>query len=87
MDRQSILNRIKDGKIFSVIFRKANGDERHLVGRLGVKKALKGGSKPFSDEDYNLVTVYDLQKQAYRSFKVDRVLQLKEHGRIHDLRS
>lgn len=86
MDRQTIYKKLEDGRIFRVTFVKSDGSERVMVARLGVKKHLKGGSKPFDDADKNLITCFDLQKQGYRSFRVDRVLELKEHGQVHDLR-
>jgi len=72
--------RKEDGNIFSVTFTKKNGETRTMVSRFNVKKHLKGGTwangnaKP---TDYRLCIVFDMQKQAYRSFPVDSVIKIK----------
>jgi len=81
MDRDELLKIIGDGKFFSAEFTKADGTTRHLRGRLGVTKGLKGGQKRFSDADKNIITVWDVDKKAYRSFRVDRLHNVKAHGR------
>lgn len=80
------------GKIFSVKFRKKNGEVRTLNGRQAVKggvSPLKGGDwaggnagKP---ADHNLILCTDLNlekqgKHSRRSFKLDSVLSLKAGG-------
>lgn len=80
MNRNDVLEKIGDNSIVSVRFTKKNGEVRTLNGRLGVKKHLKGGQKSFDDAEKNLVTIYDLQAKGYRSFSVDRLLELKAHG-------
>lgn len=77
MTKQELLKKKLGGKIFTVVFTKKDGTQRRLNGRLGVTKHLRGGNKRFSDVDYNLITVFDLQKKAYRSVKLDKVLSLK----------
>lgn len=76
------LIRLSDGQIFSVSFTKNDGTNREMRARLGVTKHLKGGSKPFLDSDHGLITVFDMDKKAYRSIKLDRISQLKINGEV-----
>lgn len=45
--------------------------------RLGVRKHLQGGKLPFSAEDKQLLTVYDIEKKGYRSIPLDNLLDIK----------
>jgi len=70
-----------NGKIFRVSFVKKDGSVRHLIGRLGVTKCLKGGKKTVSEDQY--LTVYDLQKQGYRSVNKDSIIEVAFRGALH----
>lgn len=69
----------QEGKIFTVVFTKKNGEERTLVGRLGVTKHLKGGENTVAEYEQYL-TVFDMQKQAYRNVNLDTVKSLRCNG-------
>ena len=70
--------RLVGGKIFSVEFLKQDGSVRKAVGRLGVKRYVKGTGRKLSKEvAEKLVIYYDFQKKAYRSFHADNVMQVK----------
>ena len=65
---------------FTVTFVKKDGTLRKMNARLGVKKHLKGGEKKYNAEDLNYLTVYDLQKKAYRTINVNTLRELKVKG-------
>jgi hypothetical protein len=67
------------GRFFSARFIKKDGSIRHITARLGVKKYLKGGQSTVRDYD-NLITVFDIEKKAYRNINVDTVTMLKVNG-------
>jgi hypothetical protein len=69
------------GKIFSVVFRKKNGELRTMQARLGVKKGLTGEGLKYDAEARNNLIVYDMQKQAYRTVKFDSVLYLNYNNK------
>lgn len=73
----SIINS-SNGKIISCSFVKKDGTTRNLVGRLGVTKGLKGGTKTVNPEQY--ITIYDMSKQAYRSINRNTILSVKTCG-------
>lgn len=69
------------GRIFSVTFvKRTTGETRTMVARTGVAKHLKGGDAAYSFSANALLSVYDLQKKAYRSIPLDGILSLKEGG-------
>ena len=68
-----------NGTVFTATFRKANGEMRTMNCRLGVKKHLKGGDSTTAHKD-NLITVFDMQKGAYRCINLDTVVSAKING-------
>ncbi len=81
---KTVANIIKsqDGKAVTVTFIRRTddkktgakaGDVRVLNGRLGVKKHLKGGELKYNPKDYDLLTIFDMQKGDYRSISLDAV--------------
>jgi hypothetical protein len=76
---------VADGSTFFVVFKKrTDGTIREMRCRTGVKKHLKGGTKKFKDEDKNLLTVFDLDKVAYRSIPLDTIIRVKIGGRVYE---
>ena len=76
---QLLLN--SNGKFVSVVFVKKDGTERKLVGRLGVKAALKGGVSTLNADEY--ITIYDMQKSAYRAVNRATILSVTCEGATH----
>lgn len=69
------------GKIFKATFRKKDGTFRKMVCRLGVKKDLKGKGLKFNPDKYNLLSVYDMEKQAYRFVNLNTLMYLTLAGK------
>lgn len=67
------------GKVFTVGFTKQNGEFREMNCRLGVVKHLVGG-KSTTAHKKNLVTVFDMQKKAYRNINVDTLKFMRTGG-------
>jgi hypothetical protein len=84
MNKQELKDMVK-GKFFTVEFTKNDGTIRKMNARLGVNKYVTGKGKKFNDDNYNLVTVYDLKKKEYRSFKLDRLKTIKFKGETINL--
>jgi len=70
------------GKFFSVTFIKRNGTVRNMLARVGVKKNVKGTGRELS-ESIPVVRIWDVQKKAWRSIPLDRILSFKFKGIIH----
>jgi plasmid rolling circle replication initiator protein Rep len=82
------LNQIRElvkSKIFSAVFIKKDGTLREIVCRLGVKKHLKGGELKYSPDDYNYLTVFDMQKEQYRMINVNTLKSIKVDGVTYDV--
>lgn len=68
------------GKFFSVTFIKKDGTLREMTARLGVKKHLRGG--PSKDLGVNMLTVFDVQKKAYRTVNFEQLISLRYNGKM-----
>jgi hypothetical protein len=74
---------LNDGRIFGVHFvKRTTGEVRHMVCRTGVTKHLKGGDKSYDAAAKKLLTVYDVQKEGYRSIPLDAVIKIEHHGTV-----
>lgn len=73
----AILERHREGgrgRAFTVSFTKrTDGSQRLMNCRYGVYSKLKGGQAPFSFDDKNLHSVYDLVSHDYRSIPLDTI--------------
>jgi hypothetical protein len=70
-----------NGRFVSVTFIKKDGTERSMLCRLGVTKHLKGGESKLNADQY--LTVFDVQKEAYRAINKDTILSVKLAGNIY----
>ena len=69
-----------NGKIFSAVFTKKDGEKRTMVCRQGVAKYVKGVGLKFKPEECDLIGVFDMHKKAYRFINVKTLEQIKVEG-------
>lgn len=70
--------------IFSAKFiKRTDGSERLMVCRLGVKKELQEQGRDFDPEYKALLSVYDMQKKAYRFINLATVFELRIKGKTY----
>ena len=69
-----------NGKFFSAVFTKKNGDKRLMTCRLNVKKGVKGVGLSFKPQDIGLMTVYDIHKGGHRFINLMTLESLKIRG-------
>ena len=69
-----------NGKIFSAVFTKKDGEKRKMVCRQGVAKYVKGVGLRFKPEERDLIGVFDMHKKAYRFINAKTLEQLKVKG-------
>ena len=69
-----------NGKIFSAVFVKKDGEIRKMVCRQGVYKYVKGVGLKFKPEERDLIGVFDMHKKAYRFINVKTLEQIKVGG-------
>jgi len=72
-------NYLDNGRFFSVTFRKKDGTIRKMLARRGVKRNLQGNPR-YNPDDYNLLVVWSVNDAAYRSIKINRILEVKANG-------
>lgn len=70
---------LDNGRFFSVTFRKRDGSLRKILARRGVKRNLKGNPR-YNPADHNILIVWSVNDEAYRSIRVDRILEVKAAG-------
>jgi hypothetical protein len=70
-----------NGRFVSVVFIKKDGTHRAMLCRLGVTKHLKGGESKLDADQY--LTVFDVQKEAYRAINRDTIVSVKLAGTTH----
>lgn len=76
---KELINQSK-GHIFSVSFIKKDGTLRNMVCRNGVKKGVTGAGMNYNPADHDLLTVYDMAKNEFRSIPLNRLHRVKVDG-------
>jgi len=69
-----------NGKIFSAVFTKKNGEKRLMNCRTKVHRYVNGKGLSFKPQDKGLMTVFDLQKGEYRFINLNTLKELKING-------
>lgn len=71
-----------NGKLFTATFVKADGTERTMTCRLGVKKGVKATPKRKAPDTSKLgmVNVFDMRENAYKKINLQTVKALKTKG-------
>lgn len=65
------------GKIFTASNIKKDGTKRILNGRTEVRKGVKGVGMGYNPEDYNMITIFDMQKNEFRTLNIETLYGLK----------
>lgn len=80
-DRMTSLQMVenaRNGRIFTVEFiKRTNGELRRMVCRRGVRKNLKGTGMAYDPLSKALLTVWDVQKGAYRMINLEQLVALR----------
>lgn len=74
-----------NGRIFRAKFVKKDGSLREMVCRLGVRKYVKGVGRNFDPKDYELVGVFDMQKDAHRMINIKTLQALTINGTTYEV--
>lgn len=80
MNIQEFKTEVK-GNFFRACFLKKDGTVREMTARFGVKKHLKGGELKYNPEDFNYIIVFDVDKEAYRTINMDKLIFLRYNGK------
>ena len=75
-----------NGKIFSAVFTKKDGEKRKMVCRQGVAKYVKGIGLKFKPEERSLIGVFDMHKKAYRFINLETLEKIKVKGIEYEIK-
>ena len=75
-----------NGKIFSAVFTKKDGEKRTMVCRQGVAKYVKGVGLKFKPEERSLIGVFDMHKKAYRFINLETLEKIKVKGIEYEIK-
>ena len=75
-----------NGKIFSAVFVKKDGEKRKIVCRRGVSKYVTGKGLGFNPGSRELIGVYDMQKKAYRFINASTLEQITVQGKTYTIK-
>ena len=64
------------GLIFSTTFIKKDNTIRTLTSRTGKQYKPTGNKAPYKPEDYNLISLYDMRKKAFRMLNLNTLITL-----------
>jgi hypothetical protein len=82
-DIPSVLRK-SNGKIFTVAFyKRSDGSVRVMNARLKVQKNLTGKGMSYNAKSYKLMTVFDMQKNDYRTVDLTTVIWAKVGGKMY----
>jgi len=72
-----LMEAARTGKFFSCTFiKRTTGERRKGVFRIGVKKHLHGGDPVYDFKEKDLLPVWDVQKEAYRTIPVESIIEI-----------
>jgi len=78
--------RTSNGAIFGVDFvKRTTGEVRKMTARLGVKKHLKGGEAAYDAAAKDLIFVYDITAEGYRTIALDAITGLRIGGEKYEV--
>ena len=75
-----------NGKIFSAVFTKKDGEKRKMICRRGVSKYVTGKGLGFNPGSRDLVGVFDMQKRAYRFINTNTLEQITVQGKTYTIK-
>jgi len=90
MSGLNMVEAARNGRIFTVeVIKRGNrrtgegvGERRVMVCRRGVRKGIKGTGMSYDPISKALLTVWDVQKGAYRMVNLEKLVALKMGGKV-----
>ena len=80
------LDSLTGGKIFRVTFiKRTTGEKRVMVCRRKVTKGVTGEGQPYNPTEKGLITVFDMQKNAFRNISVEGIEEIKIKETVYRL--
>ena len=81
MNTEQLRNEISktNASLFRVSFVKANGENRTMYAKVGIKRHLSKNpnKRVVKNVNQDIVRVYDMESKSYKSFKLDSVFEFR----------
>jgi hypothetical protein len=78
------IRKLAGNTLFSVKFiKRSDGELREMVCRLGATKGVKGTGGSYDPASKGLLTVFDVQKDGWRSIPLDAIQQVRIRGKVY----
>ena len=73
-----------NASLFRVSFVKANGENRTMYAKVGIKRFLskKPNKKVIKNTNQDIVRVFDCQSKSYKSFKLSSVTEFVGNNKV-----
>lgn len=75
----------RNGVFMGIDFTKLDGSPRKLLGRLGVRSPLKGGTNKTEALDRPYLVMYDVQNKGYRTVNLATVSRIRVDRCVYDV--
>ena len=68
-----------NASLFRVSFVKANGENRTMYAKIGIKRFLskRPDKRVLQNTNQDIVRVFDMESKSYKSFKLDSVFEFR----------
>jgi hypothetical protein len=87
MELSKLKELIGDGKIAGVTFiKRSDGSLRHMLCRTGVRKGVTGRGAAYDPASKGLLTVFDMEKEAFRTIPAENVVEVRARKHQHTFR-
>ena len=73
-----------NASLFRVSFVKANGENRTMYAKIGIKRFLskRPDKRVLQNTNPNIVRVFDMESKSYKSFKLDSVTEFVGNNKV-----
>lgn len=72
-----------NGQVFSAVFTKKDGTDRHMTCRTKVTKHLKGVGAKYDAKAKGLFCVFDMHKKAYRMINLNSLKSIQINKNVY----
>ena len=87
INRKKVMGLIdtSNGKIFTAIFIKKNGDVRRIICRASVSKGVTGKGMSYDPRSKGLVPVFDMKEQSFKMININTMSNINVGGVRYDV--
>jgi hypothetical protein len=76
------VTKLSSGRFMTVTFRKLNGEERRINGRIGVRYQGKGAAHRKDTRDRQYLLLWSIRDRGYRRILMDTITRIAAEGSV-----